>query len=59
MDHFNSCIAGATLYKCLNRISATFIAGSIAVGVHFAAKQSGEIYEHIIMGLSMFIFGNL
>lgn len=51
-------IVGATLYKCLNRISATFIAGSIAVGVHFAAKQSGEIYEHIIMGLSMFIFAS-
>lgn len=52
-----SYIAGATLCKCLNRMFATFLAGALGVGVHLLAKQSGEKFEHLIMGVALFIFG--
>lgn len=45
--------AGGTLYKCLNRICATGLAGFLALGVHWVASQSGEKFEPIIMGASV------
>ncbi|KAL9385281.1 hypothetical protein Peur_022291 [Populus x canadensis] len=48
-------IAGATLYKCINRGIGTFLAGSLGVGVHWAANHSGV--EPIILGISVFLLG--
>ncbi|GMN31379.1 hypothetical protein TIFTF001_003232 [Ficus carica] len=49
---------GATLSKSLNRICGTFLAGFIAVGVHWVALQSGEKSEPFIMGISVFILAS-
>ncbi|XP_061962500.1 aluminum-activated malate transporter 10-like [Populus nigra] len=48
-------IAGATLYKCISRGIGTFLAGSLGVGVHWAANHSGV--EPIILGISVFLLG--
>ncbi|GMH21758.1 hypothetical protein Nepgr_023600 [Nepenthes gracilis] len=47
---------GATLYKSVNRVMATAVAGSLGVGIHWVASQSGEKFEPIIVGTSVFIF---
>ncbi|KAH7864225.1 hypothetical protein Vadar_027208 [Vaccinium darrowii] len=49
---------GATLYKCINRATATFLAGSLGVGVHWVASQSGEKFEPIILGSSVFLLAS-
>ncbi|EXC07933.1 Aluminum-activated malate transporter 10 [Morus notabilis] len=49
---------GATLSKSLNRICGTFLAGFIAVGVHWVAIQAGEKSEPFIMGVSVFILAS-
>ncbi|PIA48868.1 hypothetical protein AQUCO_01300043v1 [Aquilegia coerulea] len=46
---------GATLCKSLNRATGTFLAGALAVGVHWVASQSGERFEPIIIRSSVFI----
>ncbi|KAF5192099.1 Aluminum-activated malate transporter [Thalictrum thalictroides] len=46
---------GATLCKSLNRATGTFLAGALAVGVHWVASQSGERFEPIILRSSVFI----
>lgn len=51
-------IAGGTLYKCLNRICATFLAGFLALGIHWIASHLGNQFEPYIMGISLFILGN-
>ncbi|KAL8172527.1 hypothetical protein V2J09_024331 [Rumex salicifolius] len=47
---------GATLYKCINRTIATVVGGSLGFGVNWIASQSGEKFEPIILGASVFIF---
>ncbi|GFZ12756.1 aluminum activated malate transporter family protein [Actinidia rufa] len=42
---------GVTICKCLNRATATFLAGFRAVGVHWIASQSGDRLEPIIVGV--------
>ncbi|XP_052209174.1 aluminum-activated malate transporter 10-like [Diospyros lotus] len=49
---------GATICKCLNRAAGTFIAGFLAVGVHYIACQSGEKFEPIIVGVSVFLLAS-
>ncbi|KAI4311428.1 hypothetical protein MLD38_036327 [Melastoma candidum] len=49
---------GATLYKCINRTTGTFLAGSLGLGVHWAAHQSGTTFEPIILGLSVFLLAS-
>ncbi|XP_071703775.1 aluminum-activated malate transporter 10-like [Rutidosis leptorrhynchoides] len=49
---------GGTLYKCLNRICATFLAGFLALGIHWIASQSGHRFEPYIMGISLFILAS-
>ncbi|PON92835.1 Aluminum-activated malate transporter [Trema orientale] len=49
---------GATLCKCLNRVCGTFLAGFIAVGVHWIASQSGEKFEPFIVGVSVFVLAS-
>lgn len=58
-QHFILCnvIAGSTLYKCLNRVFGTFLAGFIAIGVHWIAIQSGEKLGPFIVGFSVFVLG--
>ncbi|XP_034905288.1 aluminum-activated malate transporter 10 [Populus alba] len=51
------CIAGATLYKCINRGIGTFLAGSLGVGVHWPANHSGV--EPIVLGISVLLLGEL
>lgn len=50
-------IAGATISKSLNRICGTFLAGFLAIGVHWIASQSGDQLEPLIIGASVFILG--
>lgn len=47
--------AGGTLYKGLNRATATLSAGSLAFGIHWLAIKSGKTADHIILGTSIFI----
>lgn len=54
---FDLMVSGATLYKCINRATATFLAGFLGVGVHWVAGQSGEKFEPIILGSSVFLLG--
>ncbi|KVH95277.1 Aluminum-activated malate transporter [Cynara cardunculus var. scolymus] len=49
---------GGTLYKCLNRICATFLAGFLALGIHWVAIHSGHRFEPYIMGISLFILAS-
>ncbi|KAH1114646.1 hypothetical protein J1N35_008024 [Gossypium stocksii] len=50
---------GATLYKCLNRVCATCLAGFLAVGVHWIASQSGDRFEPFVVGASIFILASI
>ncbi|KAL0920574.1 hypothetical protein M5K25_009718 [Dendrobium thyrsiflorum] len=50
---------GGTIYKGLNRVMATFIAGMIAVGIHWLASKSSETSEHIIIGVSAFLLSSV
>ncbi|PSS03924.1 Aluminum-activated malate transporter like [Actinidia chinensis var. chinensis] len=49
---------GATLYKCINRATGTFLAGSLGIGVHWVASQSGEKFEPIIAGIPVFLLAS-
>uniref|UniRef100_A0A7N0RAS2 Aluminum-activated malate transporter n=1 Tax=Kalanchoe fedtschenkoi TaxID=63787 RepID=A0A7N0RAS2_KALFE len=49
---------GATLNKSINRATATFLAGSLGLGVHWVATQSGQKFEPVIIGLFVFILAS-
>uniref|UniRef100_A0A2N9GXU3 Aluminum-activated malate transporter n=1 Tax=Fagus sylvatica TaxID=28930 RepID=A0A2N9GXU3_FAGSY len=49
---------GATLSKCINRATGTFLAGSLALGVQWIACKSGETFKPIIIGISVFILAS-
>ncbi|KAL8200977.1 hypothetical protein R6Q57_012316 [Mikania cordata] len=49
---------GGTLYKCLNRIFATFLAGFLALGIHWIASHSSHTFEPYIMGISIFVLAS-
>ncbi|XP_009600330.3 aluminum-activated malate transporter 10 [Nicotiana tomentosiformis] len=46
---------GSTLYKCVNRAIGTCLAGSLGIGVHWVASQSGDRFEPIILQASVFL----
>ncbi|KAK6158921.1 hypothetical protein DH2020_006235 [Rehmannia glutinosa] len=46
---------GATLCKCVNRATGTFLAGALGLGVHWIASQSGEKFEPVILQGSVFL----
>ncbi|KAL4278690.1 hypothetical protein GQ457_03G017790 [Hibiscus cannabinus] len=50
---------GATLYKCLNRMFATFLAGFLALGVHWIASRSGDRFEPFVVGASVFLLASM
>ena len=50
-------LAGATLYKCINRVGATCLAGALGLGVHWIASKSGERFEPYILLISVFFLG--
>ncbi|XVF22342.1 hypothetical protein REPUB_Repub12eG0164200 [Reevesia pubescens] len=49
---------GATLYKCINRVIGTFLAGALGVGIQWVADQSGDELKPIILGISVFLFAS-
>ncbi|KAL6131116.1 hypothetical protein ACLB2K_069494 [Fragaria x ananassa] len=49
---------GATLYKSINRVAATSLAGSLGLGVHWISYKSGEKFEPIIIGISVFFLAS-
>ncbi|XWS61556.1 hypothetical protein CRYUN_Cryun07bG0135400 [Craigia yunnanensis] len=49
---------GATIYKCLNRVCGTFLAGFLAFGVHWVASRSGERFEPLVVGASVFLLAS-
>ncbi|KAF7150614.1 hypothetical protein RHSIM_Rhsim02G0250600 [Rhododendron simsii] len=49
---------GATVCKCLNRATGTLLAGFLAVGVHWIASQSGENFEPVVVGVSVFLLAS-
>ncbi|KDP25238.1 hypothetical protein JCGZ_20394 [Jatropha curcas] len=49
---------GATIYKSLNRVLGTSLAGMLAFSVHWLATQSGEKFEPIIVGASIFLLAS-
>ncbi|KAI3741394.1 hypothetical protein L1987_59066 [Smallanthus sonchifolius] len=46
---------GATISKAFNRTTATFLGGSIGVGVHWIASQCGEELKPVILQVSVTI----
>ncbi|KAM4105327.1 hypothetical protein ACJW30_06G224300 [Castanea mollissima] len=50
---------GATLCKCFNRAIGTFLAGSLALGVQSIAEKSGETFQPIIIGISVFVLASV
>ncbi|KAL1198085.1 Aluminum-activated malate transporter 10 [Cardamine amara subsp. amara] len=46
---------GATFSKCVNRVVATILAGSLGIAVHWVASQSGKA-EVLVIGSSVFLF---
>ncbi|KAK6262694.1 hypothetical protein QUC31_008510 [Theobroma cacao] len=50
---------GATLYKCLNRVCGTCLAGFLAVGLHWVANRSGESFEPFVVGASVFLLASV
>lgn len=51
------CTTGATFYKCVNRVVATILAGSLGIAVHWVATLSGKA-EIFVISCSVFLFGN-
>ncbi|KAL4312757.1 hypothetical protein GQ457_01G054910 [Hibiscus cannabinus] len=49
---------GATLSKCINRVIGSFLAGALALGVHWVAEQSGDQFKPIILGISVFLLAS-
>ena len=49
--------SGATLGKGVNRGIATLLAGALGVGAHSLATSFGQNFQHILLGLSVFLFG--
>ncbi|GMP61106.1 hypothetical protein CsSME_00023703 [Camellia sinensis var. sinensis] len=49
---------GAMLCKCVNRVIGTFLAASLGIGVHWVATQSGQQFEPIILGISVFLLAS-
>ncbi|KAI6701960.1 hypothetical protein NL676_011096 [Syzygium grande] len=49
---------GATMCKCLNRVCGTFLAGFLGVGVNWVAERSGEKFERLIIGASLFLLAS-
>ncbi|KAL5551538.1 hypothetical protein UlMin_001714 [Ulmus minor] len=49
---------GSTIYKSLNRICGTSLAGLLAVGVHWVASKSGDKSEPFIVGVSVFFLAS-
>lgn len=48
---------GATLSKAINRWTGTFLGGGLAVGIPFAARSIDENLKTLIVGVSIFVFG--
>lgn len=51
--------AGASLYKCVNRVVGTSLAGGLGIGVHWVAAECGDRFEPIILGISLFLLGKI
>jgi len=49
--------SGATIAKSCNRVGATFLAGSVGLGVHWIANLCGQELEPVILQVSVFILG--
>lgn len=49
---------GATFYKCVNRVIGTSLAGCLGIGVHWIAAESGDKFEPIILGISLFLLAS-
>ncbi|KAL3499173.1 hypothetical protein ACH5RR_038266 [Cinchona calisaya] len=49
---------GATISKCLNRATGTCLAGLLALGIHWVASKSGDKFEPIITGASLFVLAS-
>ncbi|KAE9612027.1 hypothetical protein Lal_00048974 [Lupinus albus] len=50
--------AGATIYKTINRICGTSLAGFLAFGVHWVASKAGDEFEPVIVGVSIFLLAS-
>lgn len=52
-------ISGGTISKGLNRGFATLLAGALGVGANYLANLIGEKGEPYLLGLFVFILGNI
>ncbi|CAJ2628318.1 unnamed protein product [Trifolium pratense] len=50
--------AGATIYKSINRICGTTLAGLLALGVQWVASRAGAEWEPVIVGASLFLLAS-
>lgn len=50
-------IAGSTIYKSVNRICGTTLAGLLAFGVQWVASKAGKQLEPVIVGVLLFLLG--
>ncbi|XP_065862879.1 aluminum-activated malate transporter 10 [Euphorbia lathyris] len=49
---------GSSIYKSLNRVCGTSLAGMLAFSVHWVANKSGDQYEPFIVGASVFLLAS-
>ncbi|KEH42891.1 putative aluminum-activated malate transporter [Medicago truncatula] len=50
--------AGSTIYKSVNRICGTTLAGLLAFGVQWVASKAGKQLEPVIVGVLLFLLGS-
>ncbi|KAL2325248.1 hypothetical protein Fmac_024306 [Flemingia macrophylla] len=50
--------AGATIYKTVNRMFGTSLAGFLGIGVHWVAGKAGGQFEPIITGVCLFLLAS-
>ncbi|CAK8572197.1 unnamed protein product [Lathyrus sativus] len=50
--------AGSTIYKGINRICGTTLAGLLAFGVHWVCSKAGEKFELVTVGVLLFLLAS-
>ncbi|GLU00844.1 hypothetical protein SLE2022_181830 [Rubroshorea leprosula] len=49
---------GAMIYKCTNRVTGTFVAGALGLGIHWLADHAGQKAKPVILAISVFLFAS-
>ncbi|GLT79794.1 hypothetical protein SLA2020_512690 [Shorea laevis] len=50
---------GAMLCKCTNRVTGTFVAGAVGLGIQWLAVHAGQKAKPVILAISVFLFASV